>query len=363
MKHHDRPWKCSIQDCEYAEGGFLSRKMRDNHYRDHVATGPQELPHRDNPEADEIQPLLFDLVKADRVDAVRNLLDQVKALPKEIRDALRECAVSFGSPAMIDLIQPFEEKDFPENTLKSCIRAANIDLFKHLLLRSKKCQGTYSAYSYLITQLLMSDSEEFFQEWERYIDVEPKVKGYRQYGQDTLEPNYFTLPEVIKATAGHPGRENLLIRVWEKVGVLKSFNQPYLGSAVVNVASTTCSIKLAKYFIDHGAEVDFRRSEMFLTPLHHAARQNSAAAAEMMKYLLEQGANPKLKAGRAHLNICDEKGSRGIARWLGMSWDELVAKTKEEREKMAGKGKDSIGEQEKSPWLSSLSSLFDDSDG
>jgi ankyrin repeat protein len=93
--------------------------------------------------------------------------------------------------------------------------------------------------------------------------------------------------------------------------------------------------KLAKYFVDHGAEVDFRRSHLYLTALHHAARQNSAAAAEMMKYLLLQGANPELMAGRARLRIRDEKGAKGIAQWLGMSWDELVAKAKEEREKIA----------------------------
>ena len=81
MKHHDRPWKCSIQGCVYAEGGFLSRKMRDDHYRDHIATGPLEIPHAENPEPDEIQPLLFDLVKAGKVEAVRNLLCQFQALP------------------------------------------------------------------------------------------------------------------------------------------------------------------------------------------------------------------------------------------------------------------------------------------
>jgi Ankyrin repeat len=353
MKHHDRPWKCSIQDCAYAEGGFLSRKMRDDHYRDHIATGSREIPYEeDNAEADEIQPLLFDLVKADKVDVVRNLLGQLKALPQEIQAALRECAASFGSPAMIDLIRPYSEHDFPADAMRHSIRAANIDLFKHLLSRSKNCSGVrgrFRRYSDLLIDVLITDSEEIFEEWERYIDVDRKK--YRS-GSVPYEERY-TDPHVIRATAGHPGRENLLINVWEKIGILKSLDRLYLGSAVVNVASTTCSVKLAKYFIDHGAEVDFRRSDFYLTALHHAARKNSAAAAEMMKYLLLQGADPELKAGRAHVRICDEKGARGIAQWLGMSWDELVAKTKEDREKMAGKGKDSKEEQEMGSWGSS----------
>jgi hypothetical protein len=333
MKHHDRPWKCSIQDCEYAEGGFLSRKMRDNHYRDHIATGPQEIPHAEDPEADEIQPLLFDLVKAGKVDVVRNLLDQFNALPLDIRRALQECAASFGSTAMIDLIQPFKKDEFPVDALRSSARAANIDLFKHLLSRSKNCRyHRYPNYWTIVSEVLMSDSEELFEEWFRYIDVERK-----EFRRNNLVPwgKDFTRPHVIRATAGYPGRENLLVTIWEKVGVLKSFDREHLCSAVVNVASTTCSVKLAKYFVDHGVDVDFRRNGSCLTALHHAARQNSAAAAEMMKYLLLQGADPEPMDGRARLRIRDEKGARGIAQWLGMSWDELVAKAKEEREKVA----------------------------
>ena len=332
MKHHDRPWKCSIQDCAYAEGGFLSRKMRDDHYKDHIATGPQEIPHAENPEPDEIQPLLFDLVKADKVEVVRSLLHQFEVLPFLIQKAIRECAASFGSAAMIDLIEPFNQEEFPTNTINSSIRAGNVDLFKHLLSRSKSSNHNWVRdYSILVDEVLRSDSEEIFETWVSYIDYDRKAKATRPWGVE------FTYQFAIMATAGHPSRENLLITLWDKADILKSFNRIYLGSAVANVASSTCSVKLAKYFFDHGAEVDFRRSGLYLTPLHHAARQNSAAAAEMVKYLLLQGADPELTAGRAALKIRDEKGAKGIAQWLGMSWDELIAKTKEEREKMASK--------------------------
>ena len=334
MKHHDRPWKCSIQDCAYAEGGFLSRKMRDDHYKDHIATGPQEIPRAENPEPDEIQPLLFDLVKADKVEVVRSLLSQFKALPSEIQKAIRECAASFGSAAMIDLIEPFDQKTFPTDTMKSSIRAGNVELFKHLLSRSKGFDYGYSwtrPYLNLVHEVLRSDSEENFETWVSYIDYDRKAKASSPWGVE------LTYPFAVMATAGHPSREDLLISLWEKADILKSFDRLYLGSALINVASSTCSVKLAKYFVDHGAEVDFRRSRVYLTPLHHAARQNSAAAAEMMKYLLLQGADPELTAGRAALKIRDEKGAKGIAQWLGMSWDELIAKTKEEREKIASK--------------------------
>ena len=322
----------------YAEGGFLSRKMRDDHYRDHIATSPQEIPYGENPEPDEIQPLLFDLVRAGKVEAVRNLLCQFEALPKEIKKAIRECAASFGSAAIIDLIDPFDGDSFPIHTLLSIIRAGNIDLFKHVLRRSRNCNQSIYSYSYKIFQeVRRSDSDEAFETLLSHIEFDLNTGWDWPRSLVQVLTEYFA----IQATAGLPNRENLLITLWEKAGVPKSGIRT-LGSAVLNVASSTCSVKLAEYLVDHGAEVDFRCSAQNLTALQYAARQNSAAAAEMMKYLLLQGADPELKAKRSALSIRDEKGAKGIAKWLGMSFDELVAKTKEEREKIASKSIESV---------------------
>lgn len=330
-----------MQDCAYAEGGFVSRKMRDDHYKDHIATGPQEISHAENPEPDEIQPLLFDLIRAGKVEVVRNLLCQFEALPSGIQWAIRDCAASFGSAAIIDLIEPFTSA-FPADILVSSIRARNIDLFKHLLSRSKNHRElSYPRYSSLVKEVLESDSEEIFDSWISYIDID---RNNHQLTRSKLPWGaIFAELGAIMATAGNFGRENLLFTIWEKAGILKSLNRGYLGSAVVHVASSTCSVRLAEYLVGHGANVDYRRSISYLTALQMAARQTSAAAAEMMKYLLLQGADPEAKAVRARLSIRDEKGAKGIAKWLGMSWDELVAQTKEEREKIASKSVESVG--------------------
>lgn len=339
MKHHDRPWKCSIQDCIYAEGGFLSRKMRDDHYRDHLATGPQKMPNAENLDPEEIQPLLFDLVRAGKVEAVRNLLFQFEALPREIKFAIQDCAASFGSAAIIDLIVPFVKNCVPAETMGISIRAGNIDLFKHVLSRSKNCNEDYfKNKSRIVHEVLMSDSEEAGETLLSHIESDLSTRRILSYPWD----EQVLLRPAIQTTAGHPGRESLLITIWEKAGVPKSSNRT-LGTALCIVASSTCSVRLAEYLVGHGAKVDFRRSNSYLTALQYAARQDSAAAAEMMKYLLLQGADPELKAERARLSIRDEKGAKGIAKWLGMSWDELVAKAKEEREKIASKSVKSVG--------------------
>ena len=314
--------------------------MRDDHYRDHIATGPQQIPHTEDPEPDEIQPLLFDLVRAGKVEAVRNLICQFEALPREIKKAIRECAASFGSAAMIDLIEPFDNDSLPFGALRSSIQAGNIDLFHHLQSRAKNSAVWVNQreYLYFIREVLESDSEEAYESLVSRIesDLSPTSGPSRDMLMQLLDSS------VIHGSDGNPDRENLLLALWEKVGVPKSGDRK-LGTGLVNVASSTCSVKLAEYLIGHGAMVDFRLSDKYLTPLQHAARQTSAAAAEMMKYLLLQGADPELKAQRASLRIRDEKGAKRIAKWLGMSWDELVAKTKEEREKIASKSIESVG--------------------
>ena len=345
MKHHDRPWKCSIEDCVYADGGFLSRKMRDDHYRHHIIIGPPRIPHAGKLDPDEVQPLLFDLVRAGKVEVIRNLLGHFNALPRQVQSAIRECAGAFGSAAVIDLIEPAGKYLYPIDSLLSSIRAANIDLFRHLLLRSKDSEAAGKHYSQIINEVLHSDSEKVFEVLVSHIESDLNIDSHPKDSRDSVAralDEQVTAVSTLRPTAERPDREALLIIIWEKTGVPKSSGRT-LSTAVANVASSTCSVRLAKYLIGHGAEVNSKRSKWRLTALQCAARQDSAAAAEMMKYLLLQGADPELKPERARLSIRDEKGAKGIAKWLGMSWDELVAKTKEEREKIASKSIESVG--------------------
>ena len=183
--------------------------MRDDHYQDHIPKEPQRIPHAENLLADEIQPLLFDLVKADKVDVVRNLIDQYRALPDSIRFAIQECAASFGSAAMFDLIVPFQKGQYPSESLKFAIRAMNTDLFRHLLSRSKDCDNHYSGFTYsgLLGDILRSDLEEIFKEWEKYTDIE-----FCQQGKTKVPPWIrYTAAYVINTTSGNTGRETLLI--------------------------------------------------------------------------------------------------------------------------------------------------------
>jgi ankyrin repeat protein len=83
-----------------------------------------------------------------------------------------------------------------------------------------------------------------------------------------------------------------------------------------------------------------------MTPLHHAAKKTTTAAAELMKFLLLSGANPNTSAlvrGKT-LTPSMERGARNISKWLGMTWDELVKWAQEDRKKRSQNDEGSVAE-------------------
>ncbi|KAJ0108128.1 uncharacterized protein J7T55_007247 [Diaporthe amygdali] len=103
------------------------------------------------------------------------------------------------------------------------------------------------------------------------------------------------------------------------------------------VARTTCSVTLARYLLEQGADINFRRRPSEETALQIAARHDTAEGAEMMRLLLLSGADPEAdtedneQEGSKGRKIRDEVGPLRIKRWLGKSWDALVEETKQIR--------------------------------
>jgi hypothetical protein len=327
MKYHGRPWKCSVENCEFAEGGFLSRKMRDDHldkYHTGRATREQQYP---NPsDLDEVQPLLFDLVQADAVDAVRELLPAYRNMRPSIQEELLGNAACSASPAMIDVLRSVGPCSITRFILQKAIEGANTDTFKHLLGYSE------TSPSMIITFLVVaSGSEPLMEVCKTFFDTEL----FATYGPAGV---WDFMKRSISATEGDPNKESCLISLWDKLHSDGIFTKEKLGVGLSVVARSTCSVSLAKYLIDLGADVNYVPAHCSTapTPFRYAARRNSAAAANLIRFLLLRGADPDLTPTKPKIvipKIQDEKGPRGIAKWSGMSWDELLVQTKEEREK------------------------------
>lgn len=95
----------------------------------------------------------------------------------------------------------------------------------------------------------------------------------------------------------------------------------------VSNANSFCSVTLAKYLLRQGVNIDTQLHSAGDTALCRAAYLRSRAAAEFMKFLLESGADPKLKLPGKQKDITDFRRSKNVSKWLGVSWEELVSQS------------------------------------
>jgi hypothetical protein len=67
------------------------------------------------------------------------------------------------------------------------------------------------------------------------------------------------------------------------------------------------------------------------------SKKTTQEAALFMRFLLLEGASSfqhiERRNGRHFFDIGEERGALGIAKWLGMTWDELVEISHEQRRK------------------------------
>ncbi|KEY74072.1 hypothetical protein S7711_02661 [Stachybotrys chartarum IBT 7711] len=345
IKHHGQAWKCDVGSCQYAEIGFLSKRMRDEHLEFHEAEGRSTTnAARFNPNIEELQPLLFDLVRSDDFEAVRKLLPLCLKLNTNVQEELQILASYSGSAAMLETLlggEGFLCRVSWADLTSASIETRNMEVLKWLIAQeaarydgdSKRLRPTSRRYLHLfehnaklLSDAIASGSTEVLEEVEPYIIQFCKAQGVGTVRAVSTVLRY----NVIKATARCSNREELLLKLWRTVlsGDVSSYTIIYLGDALCCVAQTTFSVHLAEALLHYGAKVNGRRSGAARTPLHRAAQQSSAEAAELIKFLLYQGADADTKINhRGQIRFAkDEKGAIELSKWLGMSWDELVQK-------------------------------------
>lgn len=113
-----------------------------------------------------------------------------------------------------------------------------------------------------------------------------------------------------------------------------ALNIKELSSLLRNVAVASRSHVLSRFLVESGADPNLSKRGR-LCPLHMTLRRASPEAAEFAKLLLLSGADPYKTY--TSMNSKDkilpgmELGAQNIQKWLGMTWDELVDWSQEER--------------------------------
>ena len=307
--------------------------MRDEHMESsHQDAKPQVRLLPSNLDVNEIQPLFYDLIRLDKVDEVKSILNHFSQLDFTIRRELAHLVAASGSASMARVLCSGRIASMTEYCTSS-VEALNFETLRFFLPKIREQIIIFHKYNTLLQAIVQSGSLEIFKECENYI-INALQKG-RSDGTTFMATCVSV--DVIRATAQGLDREHFILSIWAALG-MGDINTRFWGlqsEGLRNVAKTTCSLVLAKSLLENGAELDFKKLGTSPTPLHHAARHDSPQAAELMKFLLYHGANPELylTPNRKVVKISDEKGPRNIAKWLGMSWDELVEMVKVDRER------------------------------
>ncbi|KAL6355681.1 hypothetical protein LRP88_11285 [Fusarium phalaenopsidis] len=324
IKTHGRPWKCSIPNCDFSTIGFSSKATRDQHWlklhlpnASQLKTGPDEF---DNLDVVEAQPILFGLVIEGDADGARRLLSAPggKQLKAEVIDSARCLAAKEGSLALTQLLAPAGETGTPRIIVTSAIQSEDVEFAKWAISTSQPEDRVK-----IMKVALGSKSEEIYTLWEDYLlNVPHLVPELSLHGDKGLFEALFnrTLFTDIK---NDPLKE---ARVKHTLRKLADRMPPaLLGSLLVSIAKSSCSLSLAKELLAFGAPIDFptqaRRTSM--TALQIAAKKTTKEAALLMQHLILNGADPNPMPW-IHIRPGEEKGAAGIAKYVGRTWDELV---------------------------------------
>jgi hypothetical protein len=358
-KGHEKPWNCYIKGCEFEEGGFLSRKMRDEHLK-WFHNHSDILPNERFEEFDEVdfKNVCLDLIKADDVSKIGELAEANMFSAKSCLHDLITCAAQYASPDMMKILLNqgalhniwtlyLFESSFSKLLLPETLAGNNSKMLEYLLhTNSKDWDVDYAPRVRLarergLADVLAGANDEMLDIFCTWV------------GQDLLRKkttSYLVSSSMIAATSGDVYREQILLGLWKKVPRFWWAKTSWK-NAILNVASTTCSVELAKFLIDQGVPVNWRIHEAAPTSLVHAARKTNSEAAELVRLLLFSGADTVVKIAKrgysskslfgndedwvkSQFYISEENGARQISKWLGVTFEELVAQAKKTREEL-----------------------------
>jgi len=357
-KDHARPWKCSVRACEWAAFGFETKGKRDDHWMRCHQASVADLTNSQLSvsEMDELQPLLFELVITGNVDELQKLLPHCAALLNSadagaaIQAELLRVAASQGSLAIVRMLQAAGQWLVSDAAampiVQAAIKSQDEELVQWIMTKLVEWK-TKNHYRHVIAAVIKSDSAEIFRIWED--SIAETTSSLPEYDRPKIQEALVSAV-VLNAAKKFPAQEARLLGVWGALARAGTLGKWILGEGLINVAKSSCSITQAKALINLGAFVDYphewrsstsrssRSSRSRSTALHHAAKKKSAEAADLVKFLLLEGASANVMCRRRMPHM--ERGALGIHQWLGMTWDELVAWTQEMVEKGKGKEKE-----------------------
>jgi hypothetical protein len=280
---------------------------------------------------------LFEMVRVGDARMVGRMMNILPSISPEFHTELLKLAISSGSTHTIKAL--FEGRiDHPGNglfLLEHAIQAKNMDVLKWRCINEAQNLPRHVSPGNGYHAQLGKPPESFIQSWKK-VNIAVLTSGSSDiFGlwTETLVARTPALAFQTMAsidTSRYPEQEARLLALWSRLAVSNSVKASVLSGALVEGAQGCCSLAKGKALLELGADVHFRKQKGSPTALQFALRKTTREAAQFVKLLLLQGADPDTaceNSGYAR----DEPGAEGISKWLGMDFVALVQWAKAER--------------------------------
>ena len=314
VRVHERPYKCDRLNCEFNHLGFSSQESLNIHLRHHEG-GKQTYNAQQNEfgDQDEMELFLLDAIENDNIDAV---CDNISEVPNFAERLIQKAARSI-SCQMLDLLLDACSSTLiaHSNLLPWLVEADNVGAARILLRRGASAGEAKDEYM-CIYHAMMNRSPEMIEILLQYQPKEPARRSRQEKVLSCMIPSAddVTVEEELKVI-----KCLSLLHDWIR-------EKYYFKQCFQTNAKRGCSIAIAKFFLESGVDVNTRgynQSTPANTALYVASGFRGQRAAELMRFLLESGADPSLATPKS-IPIADRPGPRNIEKWFGISWDQLV---------------------------------------
>ncbi|SCV57123.1 uncharacterized protein FFB14_14978 [Fusarium fujikuroi] len=335
IRHHDRPFKCAMETCEYSTLGFSSRGQLEHHWVQyhqrptevHIPGDLDALQHED------LKSLVLDYIMRDEVKEMERICHSIISrwlFVLDFRLSFEGLLASHGSVAMVRLI-------FEKHLLRV---GRGADSFMSHAIKSHNLPVVEWAFSNDITSITITGWSNIF---VSEIAASDSIEVFNIWRNGALSSDFHSsVLNMVRCRKWSPLIESQLASLLVEQYKVGNINVKKASELLMALAAGGCSLILAKALITCGADVNYRSHQgvTAFSPLHHAIRKTSAEAANLVEYLLLSGANPHLRVIRPsgkkkgqEIVMSLEPGAKGIFKWLSKTWDELVEWAAEERKK------------------------------
>ena len=313
LRKHDRPYKCDRPSCDFSHMGLGSQARLHVHLQYHEKQGKSSKAHlaeTDNNE--DVENIVLDAVRTNDLDLIRDFVADIPSFDEKV---LRQ-AVKSSSGKMLELLLNAcnFKGDLKFSLLADAVRDDNLETARVLLDRGA------SVYRWDVGEpRCMYDAIQ-----NRSSEMITLLLPY--YPELVVSMSPHELDKMIPAHAetSHEAKCIQCLSLLRDSLLYGAFEHCFR----VN-AQKACSIAIAEYLLRNGVDINTSYGgKEGSTALFWASGKKTQRAAELMKFLLEFGANPHLKLKKNPL-LGDRPGPRNISKWLGISWEQLVEESHE----------------------------------